>query len=147
MADTTEVSPHYAGNKGTPRYELLLVSTRDQDVDLLLTLKKCWATARERVLQQQKAAGKAGDREWARSLKETSSELMQLQRAACLFLGWLACTPPGDSPWRPIDTWAWELAGACARVDALVCQPELAHRELDSWRLENPNVATEQQNP
>lgn len=113
-----ENNPHL-GQYGQPVYSTLATEAEDWEIDWLVAKKKEWGLQREALIALQKQAAAAKDYESAKHYKTDIAELMQLQRAVSLFLGHLAATPPGDSPYRPMKNWGVELAAACRTVDSM----------------------------
>lgn len=122
-------NPHL-GPYGRPVYLTLATTATPQDLEWLLARKRQWGLERERLMALQKQAGQAKDYESAKLLKPQISELLQLYRAAALFLGHLAASPPGDCPHRPLKNWGVELAEACRAVDSMFMYSDRgAHQE------------------
>lgn len=113
-----ERNPHF-GNLGAPAYLTLYCTASEQDLEFLIALKKKWALERENLLAEQKQASAQRNYERAKELKPAANELLQLYRAACLFIGHLAANPPGDCPHRPLKNWGVELSAACRVVDQI----------------------------
>lgn len=113
-----EHNPHL-GQYGRPVYLTLCTTATAEDLEWLAARKKEWGLQRERLMASQKQAAQVKDYEAAKALKPAIAELMQLHRAAALFLGHLAANPPGDSPYKPLKNWGVELAEACRAVDSM----------------------------
>jgi hypothetical protein len=148
--DTHYTSPHYwvmhLGTQqlatGAPKYLFFKRDWGAPDVELLLRVKKLCAQGREALLAKQKqlgvqakaaimqaapaeraavAAAQAGA-ELTKQLKEQAAGLLRMQRACTLFLGHAAYPPPGDSPYKPVKDWPYELSRECEQLDnALSC--------------------------